>query len=60
MKRRKFLKMAGGVALASALSDFVGAFEPASLDMGSLFEANSPEEFFNNLLEGTSLRASCG
>jgi putative isomerase len=43
MKRRKFLKTAGGVALVSALSNFVGAFEPASLDMGSLFEANSPE-----------------
>jgi hypothetical protein len=31
------------VALASVLGDFVGASEPALLDMGSLFDANSPE-----------------
>ena len=43
MKRREFLKTAGGVSLASVLGDFVGASEPAPLDMGSLFEANSPE-----------------
>jgi len=43
VKRRAFLKTAGGVALASASGDFVGASEPAPLDVGSLFEANSPE-----------------
>ncbi|KPK44000.1 MAG: hypothetical protein AMK72_12625 [Planctomycetes bacterium SM23_25] len=43
MKRRAFLKTAGGAALASALGDFVGASEPAPLDVGSLFEASSPE-----------------
>jgi len=43
VKRRAFLKTAGGAALASALGDFVGASEPAPLDVGSLFEASSPE-----------------
>ena len=43
MKRREFLKTAGAVSLASALGDFVGASEPAPLDMGLLFEANRPE-----------------
>jgi putative isomerase len=43
MKRREFLETAGGVALAGALRDYVGAFEPGPLDVGSLFEAGSPE-----------------
>jgi len=43
VKRREFLKTAGAVPLASALGDFVGACEPAPLDVGSLFEADSPE-----------------
>ncbi len=43
MKRREFLKTAGGVSLASVTGDFVGASEPAPLDIGSLFEANSSE-----------------
>jgi hypothetical protein len=43
VKRREFLRTAGGVSLASVLGDFVGASEPAPLDVGSLFEANSPE-----------------
>jgi len=43
VKRREFLKTAGGASLAYALGDSLGASEPAPLDMGSLFEANSPE-----------------
>jgi putative isomerase len=43
VKRRAFLKTAGGVSLASAWGGFVGASEPALLNRGSLFEANSPE-----------------
>jgi putative isomerase len=43
MKRREFLETAGGVALAGTLGDYVGAFEPGPLDVGSLFEAGSPE-----------------
>ncbi len=43
MKRREFLKTAGGVSAASMLGDLVSASEPAPLDVGSLFKANSPE-----------------
>jgi len=43
VKRREFLRTASGVPLASVLDDFGGASEPAPLDVGSLFEANSPE-----------------
>lgn len=43
MKRREFLKTAGAVSLAGALGGFIDASEPAPLDMGLLFEANSPE-----------------
>jgi len=43
VKRREFLKAAGGMWLASAFGDFVDASEPAPLDMDSLFEANGPE-----------------
>jgi len=57
MKRREFLKTAGGVALAgvcggvagacgdvfAASSGVDGASEPALLDVDALFEANSPE-----------------
>ncbi|HUU93778.1 MAG TPA: twin-arginine translocation signal domain-containing protein, partial [Phycisphaerae bacterium] len=43
MKRRAFLKTAGAVSLASALGEAACASEPAPLDTGSLFEANSPE-----------------
>jgi len=42
MKRREFLRMVGGVTLASALGDPTRASEPAQLDVGSLFEASSP------------------
>ncbi len=43
MKRREFLRTVGGVALAGALGDLAGASDSAPLDIGSLFEANSPE-----------------
>jgi len=43
VKRRAFLKTAGGVSLAGALGDVAGASQPARLDVGSLFEANCPE-----------------
>ena len=43
MKRREFIKAVGGVGLAGALGDLAGASDSAPLDIGSLFEANSPE-----------------
>ena len=43
MKRREFFKTAGGVSVAYTLVDFVGASERTPLDVGSLFEASSPE-----------------
>ena len=43
MKRREFIKTAGGLSLASAFGDCVGASEPALLDIGSLFAANNTE-----------------
>jgi hypothetical protein len=43
MKRRRFLKTVGGVTLASSLGDFADVAEGAPPDVGSLFEANSPE-----------------
>jgi putative isomerase len=43
VKRRKFLKTVGGVTLASSLGDFAAAAEAAPPNLGSLFEANSPE-----------------
>ncbi len=43
VKRREFLRTAGGVSLAGAMGGFVGAVEPAPLDVESLFEANRPE-----------------
>ena len=43
MKRRAFLQTVGGAALASALGGAAGASEPPPLDVGSLFEAGSPE-----------------
>jgi len=39
----EFLKTVGGVSLAGLFGDLAGASESASLDIGSLFEANSPE-----------------
>jgi putative isomerase len=53
VKRREFFEAAGGVALASAFGDFVGASGPALLNMGSLFEASSPEvlAFANRVME---------
>ena len=41
MKRREFLKAAGGVSLAGVLGDFSGASEPAALDTGLLFDTRS-------------------
>ena len=43
MKRRELLKTVGRVSLAGLFGDLAGASESAALDMGSLFEANSPE-----------------
>ncbi len=43
MKRRNFLKSAGGASLASILGNFAGASESATLEVEALFEANSPE-----------------
>jgi len=43
VRRREFLKTAGGVSLAGAIGDFVHAAEPAILDIESLFDASGPE-----------------
>ena len=43
MKRREFLKAVGKVALAGALGDLAGASDSGPLEIGSLFEAGSPE-----------------
>jgi putative isomerase len=43
VRRREFLETAGGLALTSALSNFVDASDHAPLDVESLFEGNSPE-----------------
>ena len=43
MKRREFLKTAGGVSLACALADSLSASEPARPGMESLFGSDQPE-----------------
>jgi putative isomerase len=43
LKRREFLKAVGGAALAGASGNVAGASESAPLDVGSLFQAGSPE-----------------
>lgn len=43
MKRREFLKAVGGAALAGASGNLSGVAESAPPDVGSLFQAESPE-----------------